>query len=104
MSATVLPAVARPWRVAVLLAWVIFALCVTLTIAGVVLFVSNRSEPLPTAFGTRDTAYVNALIFLVMPLVGALVVTKNEAFPLGWLFCMIGFFMSIWAAFDAYAI
>jgi hypothetical protein len=97
-------AVKRRLRPAALFAWVIVATCIVLTIAGVALFISNRSASLPTAFGTRDTAYINAVVFLVMPLVGALVVTKDEAYPLGWLFCLIGLLMSLWAALDAYAV
>lgn len=77
---------------------------VTLTAAGLVLQALTRSTPVPLDFGSRQAASITALVYLSLPVLGMLVVTRQPGMRLGWVFLAIGSTMALWVFLDGYAV
>ena len=86
------------------LAWTTAALCVALTVAGLVLAVVTRSTPVPVDFGSRGSSAVAAAVFVALPVLGALIASRRPEARLAWLFIAIGATMAAWVFADGYSV
>jgi hypothetical protein len=92
----ILARLATTWRV--WLAWCAAVAVVVFTVLHVVL--RTLAGPVPGAIDTRGRAGVS----IAFAVVGALIVTRRSHNAVGWLLCGIGFWFSLHAALDAYAL
>ena len=77
---------------------------VALTVVGLALQALTHSTPVPLDFGSRQAASITALVYLSLPVLGMLVVTRQPRMPLGWVFLAIGSTMALWVFLDGYAV
>ena len=83
-------------RAAAWLAWSLAALCVAVFVGSVPLFVLARSAHVPSSWNADLTAVglLGSGLFLVFPLVGALIASRRPENPIGWL-CLADGFLSM---------
>ncbi len=86
------------------LAWSAAAAALVLTALGLVLQVVTFSTPVPLDFASRQASTVVSLLFVTLPVLGALIVARQAQAPLAWLFIAIGMTTSIWLVADGYAV
>ena len=74
-------------RVASWLAWSLCGLCVAMFVVGVPLLVLARSAHIPSSWDVDLTTggLFTSGLFLVFPLVGALIASRRPENPIGWL-------------------
>ncbi len=93
---------ARRWSVG--LAWSTAGIALALTAIGLALQVVTFSTPVPLDFASRDASALVALLFVTLPVLGALIVRRQPHAPLAWAFIAIGTTMAIWVLADGYAV
>ena len=93
-------------RRASLLAWSLAAFSVVLFVASVVLFVLARSADVPESWGVNLslTGQIGGVLYLVFPMVGALVAARRPLNPIGWILLADGLFWLLGAATDYYSV
>jgi signal transduction histidine kinase len=91
-------------RIARRLAWLFAGLSIAVTAVGMYFQYLDRHTFVPIDFGTRSALVTMGIVFLAMPLVGALIAARRPSSPLGWLFIAIGMTMSIYILADGYAV
>jgi hypothetical protein len=75
--------------VAFWLCWSLAGLCVTMFLASAPLYVLARSARVPSSWGA-DLSVGGLLgggLFLIFPLVGALIAARRPRNPIGWILC-----------------
>jgi hypothetical protein len=77
-------------RTARSLAWALWAVSILLGIATVPLVIANRDAPIQSYYGTAWVEVVFVLVFLSLPTVGALVVSRLPWNAVGWLLLVGG--------------
>ena len=82
------------------MAWTAAALCTVCSVTGIVFELLTRSTPVPVDFGSRDSTTASAVVFMALPIMGALIVTRRPDNPIGWLFIGIGATMALWVLAD----
>jgi hypothetical protein len=93
-------------RAASLLAWSLAALCVVLFAVQIVLFMLARAADVPASWDVNFSlaGQVVGGIFLVFPLVGALIASRHPGNPIGWVLLADGLLWMLSAAMDYYAV
>jgi hypothetical protein len=93
-------------RVASLLAWSLCGLSVALFVASVPLFVLARSAHVPSSWDADLTTggLLASGLFLVFPLVGALIASRRPENPIGWLCLADGFLWMTTNMLDYYSV
>lgn len=86
------------------LAWVLCAGCAALTLIGLVFVVRSAGVDTPVTFASRRASTLQAVCFLVLPGLGALIVGRHPRNPLGWLLIAIGSSIAVWIAADGWAL
>lgn len=84
--------------------WWVWAGCVALTAAGVAFVVAHSEVPTPVTFASRTASTVQALLYLLLPTLGALIVSRHPRHRIGWLLCGIGSTIAVWIAADGWAL
>ena len=84
------------------LAWSLWALCVALTIAAMVLFALSASVEIKGS--SRPLDLLSGLAFLAFPTVGALVASRRPENLIGWIFCGVGVVIGVSNFASEYAI
>ncbi|MBA2454356.1 MAG: histidine kinase, partial [Chloroflexia bacterium] len=74
------------------IAWIFALLAVVFGVLFLLLLVHNSADP---RVDTYDYWLASAIMALVFPVVGALILSRYPANALGWVFCVIGFFTGI---------
>jgi signal transduction histidine kinase len=95
---------ARSHRTSAAVAIGLAALCTLCSVVGLAFEFLSRSAPVPVDFGSRASTTATAVVFMVMPVVGALIATRQPGNPIGWLFIAIGATMAIWVMADGAAV
>jgi hypothetical protein len=93
-------------RDATWLAWSLAALCVAVFVGSIALFVLARSAEVPSSWNA-DLTVVGMLgsgLFLVFPLVGALIASRRPENPIGWLLLADGFLWMTTNMLDYYGV
>jgi hypothetical protein len=93
-------------RVASWLAWSLCGLSVAMFVGSVPLFVLARSTEVPSSWNA-DLTTVSLLgsgLFLVFPLVGALIASRRPENPIGWLCLADGLLWMITNMLDYYSV
>jgi hypothetical protein len=93
-------------RAATWLAWSLAALCVAVFVGSIALFVLARSAEVPSSWNA-DLTVVGMLgsgLFLVFPLVGALIASRRPENPIGWLLLADGFLWMTTNMLDYYGV
>lgn len=85
-------------------AWSAAAAALVLTAVGLALQVVTFSTPVPLDFASRHASTVVSLLYVVLPALGALIVSRQSQAPLAWMFITIGMTTSIWVLADGYAV
>ncbi len=75
-----------------------------MSVVGLGLELATRSTPVAVDFGSRGSTTASAIVFMALPIVGALIVWRQSRQPVGWLFIAIGATMAIWVLADGAAI
>jgi hypothetical protein len=93
-------------RAASLLAWSLAALSVALLGAQLLLFMLARSAEVPESWDVNFSlaGQLAGGIFLVFPLVGALIASRHPGNPIGWVLLADGLLWMLSAAMDYYAV
>jgi signal transduction histidine kinase len=78
--------------------------CTLLSVVGLTFEFLTRSTPFTVDFGSRASTTATAVVFMALPIVGALVARRRPDNPIGWLFIAIGATMAIWVFADGLAI
>lgn len=93
-------------RAASWLAWSLAALCVAVFVGSVPLFVLARSAEVPSGWNADLTVggLLGSGLFLVFPLVGALIASRRPENPIGWLFLADGLLWMITSMLDDYSV
>jgi hypothetical protein len=93
-------------RVASWLAWSLCGLSVAVFVGSVPLFVLARSAEVPSGWNADLTpvGLLGSGLFLVFPLVGALIASRRPENPIGWLFLADGFLWMITNMLDYYGV
>ncbi|MDP9343072.1 MAG: hypothetical protein M3Q23_13490 [Actinomycetota bacterium] len=86
------------------LAWGIGGLCLALTVAGLALQVFTFDTHVPMDFSSREANLVLAVVFLAMPVVGALIALRRPEIAIGWILLGVGMSMAVWVLADGWAI
>jgi signal transduction histidine kinase len=86
------------------IAYVLAAACTAVSIPGIVFEFLTRSTPVAVDFGSRDSTTVTAIVFMALPIVGALVAARRPDSSIGWLFIAIGATMAVWVLADGAAV
>jgi len=106
MDATGEPGRAGGTRAAPLLAWSLAVFSVVLFVASTVLFVLARSANVPEAWDV-DLSLAGQLagaLFLIFPLVGALIAARRPRNPIGWVLLADGLLWMLSFVMDLYAV
>jgi hypothetical protein len=93
-------------RTAAWLAWSLAGLCVAMFVASTALWVLVRSAPVPSSWGA-DLSVANMLwelLFLVFPLVGALIASRQPRNPIGWILLADGLLWMLSDMLDNYSV
>ncbi len=80
------------------------AAAVVLTTVGLVLQALTRATPVPLDFGSREAASVTALVYLGLPVLGALVAARQPRMLYPWVFIVTGLTMTLWVFADGFAV
>ena len=93
-------------RTASWLAWSLAALCVAVFVSSVPLFVLARSAEVPSSWNADLTtgSLLGSGLFLVFPLVGALIASRRPENPIGWLCLADGFLWMTTSMLDDYSV
>ena len=74
------------------LAWLVSVVAVLFGVLFLLLLILNSADP---RVDTYDYWGASAVMAIVFPVVGALIVSRYPANALGWVFCLIGFFTGV---------
>lgn len=85
-------------------AWSVWAGCLALTTLGVAFVLADGDVPTPVTFASRTASTVQALLYLLLPTLGALIVSRHPRHRVGWLLCAIGSTIAVWIAADGWAL
>ena len=93
-------------RAAPLLAWSLAALSVALFAASFVLFMLARSVDVPKSWDVNFSlaGQLSGALFLVFPLVGALIASRRPGNPIGWVLLADGLLWMLSGAMDYYSV
>ncbi len=83
---------------------VLAGLCTLCSLVGLTFELLTRSTPVVVDFGSRGSTTATAVVFMALPIVGALIARRRPDNPIGWLFIAIGATMAIWVLADGVAI
>lgn len=94
------------WRRASLLAWSLAVASMAVYLAGIPLLVLARSADVPGSWGAdlSVVGLVGGAIFLVFPLVGALIAARRPGNPIGWLLLIPGLFWTLNGTLNYYTV
>jgi MFS family permease len=93
-------------RAASLLAWSLAALSVALNAAQLMLFMLARSVDVPESWDVNSSlaGQLAGGLFLIFPLVGALIASRHPGNPIGWVLLADGLLWMLSGAMDYYAV
>jgi hypothetical protein len=93
-------------RTAAWLAWSLAGLCVAVFVGNIPLFVLARSAGVPSSWNADLTigGLLTSGLFLVFPLVGALIASRRPENPVGWLLLADGFLWMTTSMLDDYSV
>jgi hypothetical protein len=93
-------------RVAFWLSWSLAGPCVAMSVATVPLFGLARSAQVPSSWGVNLSigGLLGVVIFLVFPLVGALIASRRPRNPIGWILLADGLFWMLPGMTDYYRV
>jgi hypothetical protein len=93
-------------RVAFLLAWSLAGLCVVLFVASVPLLVLTRSSHIPSSWEANLTVgnLLGGALFLIFPLVGALIASRRPRNAIGWILLAEGLLWMFLGVTDYYGL
>src|SRR5215208_656832 len=93
-------------RTASWLAWSLAALCVAVFVGSVPLFVLARSAEVPSSWNADLTTggLLGSGLFLVFPLVGALIASRRPENPIGWILLADGLLWMLSDVMDYYSV
>src|ERR671912_1219011 len=96
----------RSARVAFLLAWSLAGLCVVLFVASVPLLVLARSAHIPSSWEANLTVgnLLGGALFLIFPLVGALIASRRPRNAIGWILLAEGLLWMFLGITDYYGL
>src|SRR5918993_1004364 len=96
----------RSARVAFLLAWSLAGLCVVLFVASVPLLVLARSAHIPSSWEANLTVgnLLGGALFLIFPLVGALIASRRPRNAIGWILLAEGLLWMFLRVTDYYGL
>jgi hypothetical protein len=88
------------------LAWSLAGLCLAVYVANVLLLVLARSSHVPSSWGAdlSVSGLLGGALYLVFPLLGALVAARRPRNPIGWLLLADGFLWTLSGTMTLYAI
>lgn len=89
-----------------MLTWSLAGLCVAMFVASIALLVLARSAHVPSSWGVNLTAgnLLGGILFLVFPLVGAMIATRHPRNPIGWILLADGFLWMLTGMMDYYGV
>jgi hypothetical protein len=92
---------AAPWLV-----WSLAGFSVAVFVASVPLYVLARSAHVPGGWGADLSlgSLLGHALFLVFPLVGALIASRRPNNPIGWLFLTVGLLWTLSGMLDYYSV
>ena len=93
-------------RVASLLAWLLAGLCVAMFVANVPLYILIRSTHVPSSWDVNLTVgnLLGGVLFLIFPLVGALITSRRPQNPIGWILLADGLLWMLTGMMDYYGV
>ena len=93
-------------RAAFWLAWSLAAVSMILFAASLALCILARAAPVPSSWGANLSlgGLLGKMLFLVFPLVGALIASRHPHNPVGWLFLADGLLWILTGMMDYYAV
>src|SRR5215210_1087059 len=93
-------------RVALLLAWSLAGLLVVMFVATVLLLVLARTAHIPGSWEVNLTVgnLLGGAIFLIFPLVGALIASRRPRNPIGWILLADGLLWMVTGMMDYYGV
>ncbi|HVD35126.1 MAG TPA: hypothetical protein VNB93_05285 [Rubrobacter sp.] len=93
-------------RVAFLLAWSLAGLSVAMFVGSVPLYVLIRSARVPSSWEVNLTLGnpLGGVLFLIFPLVGALIASRRPRNPIGWILLADGFLWMLTGMMDYYGV
>src|SRR5215210_5678926 len=93
-------------RLASLLAWSLVGLSVVMFVARIPLFVLVSSVRIPSSWEADPSMgdLLSGLLFLVFPLVGALIAARHPRNPIGWILLADGLLWMLSGVMDYYAV
>jgi hypothetical protein len=93
-------------RVAFLLAWSLAGLSVAMFVGSVPLYVLIRSARVPSSWEVNPTLgnLLGGVLFLIFPLVGALIASRRPRNPIGWILLADGFLWMLTGMMDYYGV
>src|ERR671920_1496869 len=93
-------------RVAFLLAWSLAGLCVAMFVANVPLYMLIRSAHVPSSWDVNLTVgnLLGGVLFLIFPLVGALIASRGPRNPIGWILLADGLLWMLTGMMDYYGL
>jgi hypothetical protein len=93
-------------RVAFLLAWSLAGLCVAMFVANVPLYILIRSAHVPSSWDVNLTVgnLLGGVLFLIFPLVGALIASRRPRNPIGWILLADGLLWMLTGMMDYYGV
>ena len=93
-------------RVAFLLAWSLANLCVAMFVANVPLYILIRPAHVPSSWDVNLTVgnLLGGVLFLIFPLVGALISSRRLRNPIGWILLADGLLWMLTGMMDYYGV
>jgi hypothetical protein len=93
-------------RVASLLAWLLAGLCVAMFVANVPLYILIRPAHVPSSWDVNLTVgnLLGGVLFLIFPLVGALISSRRPRNPIGWILLADGLLWMLTGMMDYYGV
>jgi hypothetical protein len=93
-------------RVAFWLAWSLAGLCLAMFVASAPLYVLARSAHIPSSWGADLSVgkFLGGVLFLVFPLVGALIAARRPRNPIGWILLADGLLWMLTGMMDYYGL
>jgi hypothetical protein len=93
-------------RAAFLLAWSLAGLSVAMYVASVPMLVLARSADIPSSWEADLTVgdLLGELLFLIFPLVGALIASRHPKNPIGWILLADGLLWILIGTMDVYTV